>query len=252
LFWYTKLQVYSLLTIPITIQLNLNCHKLTRGLKSDHIKRLITLTSGYIMRISLFIIYYVIVYYKTALSNPFATRHMWRMAFKMWRMALFPNTKILGYFGLNIRKKWRSFQISFNDHLKTSKQRVYIVMAQDVKFFIWSYKMWRMASFIRHNCGEHKNTVGHCCYKIICQNSWRSIFFAKKSDIIFTFSYRKKERGKYKIIPKYFFLFLICHFHVFVGFPQQRDSCIQCRMQILSWSECWTRHQRFRDVYVEN
>ena len=28
---------------------------------------------------------------KTALSNPFATRHMWRMAVLMWRMALFPN-----------------------------------------------------------------------------------------------------------------------------------------------------------------
>ncbi len=26
--------------------------------------------------------------------------------------------------------------------------------------------MWRMALFIRHNCGERKNTVGHCWTKL--------------------------------------------------------------------------------------
>jgi len=46
---------------------------------------------------------------RAALSNPFATRHMWRMAIKMWRVVLFPNTLKLGYFGLNMRKKQRSF-----------------------------------------------------------------------------------------------------------------------------------------------
>jgi len=87
-----------------------------------------------------------------------------------------------GYFGLNIRKKWRSFQISFNDHLKTSKQRV---MAQNVKFFIWSYKMWRMASFIRHNCGEHKNTVGRCCIRR------NLIFYHWKPNLIMASGFRK-------------------------------------------------------------
>jgi hypothetical protein len=31
--------------------------------------------------------------------------------------------------------------------------------------------MWRMALFIRHNCGEHKNTVGHRC-----ANRMRGVF----------------------------------------------------------------------------
>jgi len=30
---------------------------------------------------------------KTELSNTFATRHMWRMAFEMWRMASFSRTQ---------------------------------------------------------------------------------------------------------------------------------------------------------------
>jgi len=35
---------------------------------------------------------------KPALSNPFATRHIWRMAILMWRMTLILNTSKIGCF----------------------------------------------------------------------------------------------------------------------------------------------------------
>jgi len=43
---------------------------------------------------------------KTSLSNPFATRHM-------WRMALFPNTSKLGYFWINYKKSRSFYSIQF-------------------------------------------------------------------------------------------------------------------------------------------
>jgi len=46
--------------------------------------------------------------FRAALSNPFATCHMWRMSIKMCRMALYPGTSKTSYFGLN-RAKFKIF-----------------------------------------------------------------------------------------------------------------------------------------------
>jgi len=35
---------------------------------------------------------------RAALSNPFATRHMWRVAIELWRMTLFLDTLNIGHF----------------------------------------------------------------------------------------------------------------------------------------------------------
>jgi len=62
-------------------------------------------------------------------------------------------------------------------------------MAQDVKFvkklgildrkdaLFHITEMWRMAQFFCHNCGEHRITVGHPCFRVsmdsakVCPNS---------------------------------------------------------------------------------
>jgi hypothetical protein len=52
----------------------------------------------------------------TALSNPFATRHMWRMVVSMWRMALILNTSQLRRFWtkLDIYSLIHTFQLKTN------------------------------------------------------------------------------------------------------------------------------------------
>jgi hypothetical protein len=65
-----------------------------------------------------------------ALSNPFATRHMWRMAVLMWRMTLFLNTSKTEYFLKKIK-----IGISNSNHTFLSKTtEMGGGMAQDISF----------------------------------------------------------------------------------------------------------------------
>ncbi len=56
--------------------------------------------------------------------------------------------------------------------------------------FCLSIKMWRMAIFIRHKCGEHKHTVGHCCSRVSTPNTGKPSISSTFHARIFHFSYK--------------------------------------------------------------
>ncbi len=124
------------------------------------------------------------VYSSPALSNPFATRHMWRMAVLMWRMTLFPNNSKFEFFIRYI------YQIQFTrpcqKQLKWEEGWPRILVFYDICrrsipwhlkawWTLWCvFKMWRMDIFIRHNCGKSENVVGH---------RWTKVYFKSFSVI---------------------------------------------------------------------
>jgi len=121
---------------------------------------------------------------KAALSNPFATRHMWRMAIQMWQMALLTNIKNRMFWANNTKINI----LILNLHIKNVKM-VWKHMAQDTRYvneldilchiclFKWwcySYilKLWRTKKYIiRHRwtirnnikCGKDWIFSSTCC-----------------------------------------------------------------------------------------
>ncbi len=107
---------------------------------------------------------------KAALSNPFATCHMWRMAILMWRMALCLSTSISESFWKKLSHNHTFYLIS---HHLVKNQTILIKVTLDISFlmdatkcFRYFLKMSQMDTLIRHKCGEHQNTVGCRCSKV--------------------------------------------------------------------------------------
>ena len=79
--------------------------------------------------------------FKSALSNPFTTRHMWRMTFKMWRIAVSKSHKIYICFGPD-------FPLNSNFSVEISKKK-----AHNVSFGAF-WLIWRIFLPCSFKCGE--------------------------------------------------------------------------------------------------
>jgi len=92
-----------------------NWNKVAKQIKFEALRSISKVFAGHIWPPWPYVVH---SYFKPALSNPFATCHIWRMVLKMWRMALLPNILKMGCF---VQKTQKSINFYFIYNLKTSK-----------------------------------------------------------------------------------------------------------------------------------
>jgi hypothetical protein len=57
------------------------------------------------------------------------------------------------------------------------KIKPFYTIVSDVVTILYVTKMWRMAIFIRHNCGERKNNVGYRCFIVSISSTFYTQVF---------------------------------------------------------------------------